>query len=524
MIFFFNRKLSTFLLKIFTVKIIIVGTPKTGNTWFKHLLADLYNLPVVTLKPEFDADEAAAAGPNWVSHQHYLPKQALLTWAKANGVIFITAIRHPADVLISLWHHIQKRKGKNAEIKQAASILGQTGDIGSDTTLSFVENDFHVYLNLSIAWLQVPGAIALRYEDLWTKPLETLARLTDTIEPRSLESLKLSLCACELGLMQQLLDPEKKLIRRGGTGGWREILPEKIKEALARLDPYPAQFAALSYSMDESDPANAPQPKAGKIDGPFSEKLHFDDGTPITPVLMKAYFDLPSHLRARWLAPQSTSVESFYSWLNLPAADDPVKGQPHPVISELAHYIHGQRSDLQSAFPDPFGANRSEFYDWFLFNARKEYSLPACFVTQNAFSDATKFSDGTANARVLVRAYLDLPQPMRARWPDPSKAGTDSYLAWLKAPASADPVRGKMAPVITELGAYLYSIRSDVRAIMPDLYGAHRVDFADWFISSAATEYNLARCLVLPVIRSWAQVKISTGGGQKTPHSKPNIF
>ncbi len=492
------------------MKIIIVGTPKTGNTWVKHLLGDLYNLPIVTLKPDFDADEAAAAGPNWISHQHYLPKQALLNWAKANGVIFITAIRHPADVLISLWHHIQKRKGKNADIRQGASILGETREIGGETTLSFVENDFHVYLNLSIAWLQVPGAIALRYEDLWTQPLETLRRLTDTIEPRSLESLKLSLCACELGLMQQLLDPEKKLIRQGGTGAWRQVLPKNIKAALAQIDPYPTQFAALGYTMDERNPANTPQPNPGKVDGPFSEKRHFDDGTPITPVLMKAYFDLPSHLRARWLAPQSTSAKSFYAWLNQPAAADPLKGQA-PVISELAHYIHAQRSDLQAAFADPFGANRSEFYDWFLFNARKEYSLPTCFVTQNPFSDATNFSDGTSNARVLVRAYLDLPAPLRARWPDPSKAGADSYLAWLKAPSSADPVGEKMAPAITELGAYLYSIRSDVRAIMPDLYGAHRVDFADWFISSAAKEYNLARCLILPVIRSWAQVKMPAG-------------
>ena len=174
------------------MKIIIVGTPKTGNTWVKHLLADLYNLPIVNLKPEFDAEEAAAAGLNWISHQHYLPKQALLTWAKANGVIFITAIRHPADVLISLWHHIQKRKGKNADIHQGASVLGDAREIGSETTLGFVENDFHVYLNLSIAWLQVPGAITLRYEDLWSQPIETLARLTDAIEPRSRESLKLS--------------------------------------------------------------------------------------------------------------------------------------------------------------------------------------------------------------------------------------------------------------------------------------------------------------------------------------------
>lgn len=502
------------------MKIIIVGTPKTGNTWIKHLLGDLYNLPIVTLKPEFDAHEAAAAGPNWISHQHYLPKQALLTWAQANGVIFITAIRHPADVLISLWHHIQKRKGRNAEIQQSASILGQAREIGGETTLGFVENDFHVYLNLSIAWLQVPGALTLRYEDLWTQPLETLARLTDAIEPRSRESLKLSLCACELGLMQQLLDPEKKLIRQGGTGAWRELLPQTIKEAFSQLDPYPAQFAALGYTMDESDPANLPQPNPGKVDGPFSEKRHFADGTPITPVLMKAYFDLPSHLRARWLAPQSTAAESFYAWLNQPAVADPAEGQSQPIITELAHYIHGQRSDLQKAFPDPFGANRSEFYDWFLFNARKEYSLPTCFVTQNPFSDATQFSDGTANARVLVRAYLDLPEQLRARWPDPSKAGADSYLTWLKAPASEDPTGGKTAPMITALGAYLYSIRRDVRAIMPDLYGAHRVDFADWFISSAAKEYGLDRSLVLPVIRSWTRVA-SPAKKAKTPRVKP---
>ena len=486
------------------MKIIVVGTPKTGNTWVKHLLADLYNLPVVTLKPEFDADEAAAAGPNWISHQHYLPKQALLTWAKANGVIFITAIRHPADVLISLWHHIQKRKGKNAEIKQAASILGQTGDIGSDTTLSFVENDFHVYLNLSIAWLQVPGAIALRYEDLWTQPLETLARLTDTIEPRSLESLKLSLCACELGLMQQLLDPEKKLIRRGGTGGWREILPEKIKEALARLDPYPAQFAALSYSMDESDPANAPQPNPGKVDGPFSAKRHFDDGTPITPVLMKAYFDLPSDLRARWLAPDLTSAGSFYTWLNQPAAADPVKDRPNPIISELAYYIYRQRSDLQTIFRDPFGVDRSEFIAWFHLEAKKEYSLPSCFFEYGVPANFS-FAHGRPLPRVLVRAYLDQPLKVRESWKDQLDKPEPSFISWIKAPAAADPFLGKVAPIITELGAYIHSIRADLKKNMPDLYRANRVDFSDWYISNASKEYGLDQSLIEPVIKSWAK-------------------
>jgi hypothetical protein len=93
-----------------TLRIIVVGTPKTGNTWVKHLLADVYDLPLVKLKPEFDQAEAEAAGPRWISHQHYLPKHNLLNWGAANNVLFVSILRHPGDVLISLWHHMQSRR------------------------------------------------------------------------------------------------------------------------------------------------------------------------------------------------------------------------------------------------------------------------------------------------------------------------------------------------------------------------------------------------------------------------------
>ena len=164
------------------------------------------------------------------------------------------------------------------------------------------------------------------------------------------------------------------------------------------------------------------------------------------------------------------------------------------------------RPDVRQFFPDPFGAHRSAFYDWFLFNARQEYGLPHCFAAQNPFSDARQFSDGTRTARVLVRIYLDLPEALRRRWPDPSLAGENSFLAWLNSPAAADPASGTQAPFVTELGAYLHGIRPDVQASMPGLYSSHRVDFAKWFLSSAAREYELDRAFTLPVIRSWAEL------------------
>jgi hypothetical protein len=94
---------------------------------------------------------------------------------------------------------------------------------------------------------------------------------------------------------------------------------------------------------------------------------------------------------------------------------------------------------------------------------------------------------------------------MRHRWPNPAAAGEGSFLTWLNSPAAADPTGGALAPAITELGAYLHSIRADVRATLPDLYGTHRVGFTKWFLSSAVREYDLDRAFTLPVVRSWAE-------------------
>src|SRR5438477_172277 len=57
------------------LKILIVSTPKTGNTWLKSLLALAYDLPVVEFPmPEFwrdfDPEQFDKLGPRWIAHQH----------------------------------------------------------------------------------------------------------------------------------------------------------------------------------------------------------------------------------------------------------------------------------------------------------------------------------------------------------------------------------------------------------------------------------------------------------------------
>jgi hypothetical protein len=492
------------------LKIVIVGTPKTGNTWVKHLLADIYGLPIVRLGTQFSPGEVASAGPRWIAHQHFLPTQNLVDWGLDNNVVFLSAVRHPGDVLVSLWHHVRNqrlpREADTADCSQGASMLLDGPAVMGEHTRRFVEEGFHLYVNLSVAWMRRSLTSVVRYESLWDCPLETLRSLTSDIIPVSDDRLSLAISACELAMMQSVLDPEKKFIRQGGVGAWRTALPEEIKHLLATLDPYPQQFAALGYTMDESDPANTPRPIAASVPSPFGTDKAFANGVPITPVLMKAYFEQPSTLRSRWPDPRVTTHDSFFAWLNLPAAADPHMGHVGPAITELAYYIYTLRSDVRAAFPEIFRADRVAFTEWFLFDARKEYGLDRTFTSANPFSEDNRFDDGTPVTRVLVRAWLDLPETFRRRWPDPTRTAGDSFLAWLNSAAGADPFAGKIAPVITELGAHLHSIRTDVASAMPDLYSQHRVNFTNWFLSSARKEYKFDRALTLPVIRSWAEL------------------
>jgi hypothetical protein len=488
----------------------VVSTPKTGNTWIKHLLSEAYSLPIVRLGPRFDRNAAAAAGPRWIAHQHLMPGHDLMDWGRENGVVFVTTIRHPGDVLVSLWHHVRGRcEADTIDAAWSVQILRDGPEGMGRHTREFVEQSFHIFLSLSMAWIHSGLALPVRYESLWDQPFETLRNLTDSILPVGDERIRLAACMCEIGAMQPILDPGKRFIRKGGVGSWREEIPEDIKGLLRSLDPYPGQFEALGYSMDAKDPANARRREPARATSPFGPSRTFENGAAVAPVIMRIYADLPDGTRRRWPDPRSVGPGTFHAWLNQPAAADAARGDGEPVVTELAFRIHRARPDIRALHPDVFGADRRGFNQWFLVSAAGEYALHRDFSLGNPFGPTGTFADGTPISTTIVRAYLDLPPSVKARWNDPTGVGDASFLEWLNAPAAADPWGGAIAPVITELGAYIHSIRADVAAAMPDLYGEHRVDYTAWFFSCGVVEHGLDRGFTLPAIRSWAGTDVS---------------
>src|SRR5262249_4094567 len=109
------------------------------------------------------------------------------------------------------------------------------------------------------------------------------------------------------------------------------------------------------------------------------------------------------------------------------------------------------------------GNSRIEFIQCFLKNAPQEYQLDEAFIRPVA----------------------------------------ESFQKWSVAPAESPGQAGR--PVVTNFGAYLYSIRADLQSLFPHLYGRHRIDFANWFIHAAALEYEVGREQILPGVLSWTE-------------------
>lgn len=359
------------------LRIIIAGTPKTGNTWLKHLFSQLYELPRVDLDANFHANDFESFGRRWVGQQHYQPDPDVIAAAVERGIVFVAPFRHPGDVLVSLRHHIQNRGPSDETDERLRTLLPESmledgENVFGPHTHRFVKDGFYVNLHLTISWLRGRWAQGVRYEDLWRKPFETFKTVTDRLVPMPERKLRHALSACEIGLMQYNYDPEKKFVRKGGLNSWQTVLPDDIKTSLTDQQPYPAQMAAMGYTMDPAAPDNARSENPADAGNPFRERT-FANGIAVAPIHLRAYFELPDEKVANWTDGCAVGEDTFYAWLMQPATADPQRETAIPVVSEFAYWLYSTRPDVQQAFPDIFGAHRQQVCDWFLFSACREY-------------------------------------------------------------------------------------------------------------------------------------------------------
>ena len=309
-------------------------------------------------------------------------------------------IRHPADILVSLYHyccnyadHYKEDPGISLALAADAPARQETAGLPHHVVdgklLRILQERIMCDLNISIGWIRSGRSSVVRYEDLRVEPLQTLSTLAESIAPVSSDRVEKAIEACDIKILRDNYAIDSRFFRRALIGEWRSALPAEVLRRFAEEEPFRSQLSFLGYEV-KVDENHAKSRKDRSIARePAPER--FDNGAPFVPILAELLESAPPEKRSRWCNVLDTaSRDCFFHWANASADDDTLGSEAIPRMTNLAVFVYKQRPDLQAAFPDIFDLNRLGYAAWFLRYAGHRYGLDRSFLTPIALSWISK--------------------------------------------------------------------------------------------------------------------------------------
>jgi hypothetical protein len=221
------------------LRIAIVSTPRSGNTWVRHLLADAYCIPHLAVHSLHDQEWDSLPG-ECVLQLHARRTPEFEGRLHAHGFRVLTLARHPFDVLVSILQF-------TLTAKNTADWLHGAG--GDETSLYGAmprSRSFTAYatspraaelLAVTTDWWRHEDAISVRYEEFVADALGELSRLQETFGP--LRTMKLQDVVKSYTLDRFQAENSNNHFWQGTPGLWRSLLPrveaEEIASVLASL-------------------------------------------------------------------------------------------------------------------------------------------------------------------------------------------------------------------------------------------------------------------------------------------------
>lgn len=220
----------------------LASYPKSGNTWLRFLLhaaffgpastsaqiasriPDLHRTEASRTEP-FDIGSGLVGGKMLFGKSHSLPGPAIPGWAHAAGVVSI--IRDPRDILRSALHFYKMSLGPQWQLtdaQYAAVFIAMGGDpmwnkMGFGTVSQHTQE-----------WqaVQIPRLL-IRYEDLKSDTLETLAKVMDFLKLQSPLSSRAMEEAVQWASMENMREMETQekvngIAKQGAFTGTLEAL------------------------------------------------------------------------------------------------------------------------------------------------------------------------------------------------------------------------------------------------------------------------------------------------------------
>ena len=246
------------------LRLAIVSTPRSGNTWLRFLLSDLYGVPGLAAH---NPGEVAwrTLPPECLLQIHWHRTVPFLTRLTQHRFRVVTIARHPLDVLISLLHHALHTLDDRALEGQAGSERSLVGAMPRSTAFLRYATSQRAAALLSITpqWWHAPGVRAIRYEALVADTEGELGDLSGSLDVEACRCIAEVIASLTMAELRARTGNESHFWV-GRPGLWRRLLTAAEASEIASV--HAGVFAGLGYECDPDPHLGAAEADANWVE------------------------------------------------------------------------------------------------------------------------------------------------------------------------------------------------------------------------------------------------------------------
>lgn len=257
------------------MRVAIISTPRSGNTWLLHLLSKMYQAATLTVHTPLEVDWENLA-PACIMQLHWHPEPTFLVRLEKGGFRVVVLARHPLDVLNSILHfslHDPTARWLEGEGGNERSIYGAMPR--SSAFLDYATGPrARALLSITREWWSLPDCQTIHYEDLVAQTASVLDRLVQALVVAPSVSIEAAMAATTLPKMRQLTQNNNHFWQ-GQSNLWKKLLTAAEATRIAKA--HAAVFAELGYDCDPNPDLTGSEADANWIQlvwAQLTEELH----------------------------------------------------------------------------------------------------------------------------------------------------------------------------------------------------------------------------------------------------------
>lgn len=237
------------------LRVAIVSTPRCGNTWLRHLVSAVWEIPQMAVHGAEDVDWPSLPD-DVVLQLHWHRLDPMVERLRAERFRVVTLARHPLDVLISILHYAPRQPVTDRWLGREG---GDESALHEATPRSAEFVDYacgpraDALLSVTVEWWNDPAAVALGYENLVAEPVATMRTLVEGIGVLPVRSLREAVENQRFENLQAAFTNEH--IWKGRPGLWRRLmLADDARMVAAR---HAGVLSTLGYVVDPDESLSA---------------------------------------------------------------------------------------------------------------------------------------------------------------------------------------------------------------------------------------------------------------------------